>query len=183
MDRRFAGTRGSSPRGRGSQGIVERNAAREGFIPAWAGQPNCLVPIYCSNAVHPRVGGAALGVHSIADRGSGSSPRGRGSPDARRKRRRVCGFIPAWAGQPLITPAGRLARRVHPRVGGAAVVGDVSQAIYSGSSPRGRGSPGNAYRADAPERFIPAWAGQPRHSSRHRSTSTVHPRVGGAAWN
>jgi len=94
------GSRGSSPRGRGSLGIAVTAAIAVGFIPAWAGQPKkneCV----SERAVHPRVGGAARQAKSARSRLRGSSPRGRGSPEdcSREQRRRR--FIPAWAGQPI----------------------------------------------------------------------------------
>ena len=50
---------GSSPRGRGSQCMKDVLWRRDGFIPAWAGQPVELSRTTPLHRVHPRVGGAA----------------------------------------------------------------------------------------------------------------------------
>ena len=49
----------------------------------------------------------------------------------------------------------------------------------NGSSPRGRGTLVHHRQHGAPDRFIPAWAGNARIRSRWSVISPVHPRVGG----
>ena len=90
---------------------------------------------------------------------AGSSPRGRGKPDWRRRRSLGAGLIPAWAGKTRgpWRPGRRI--RAHPRVGGENNSTVSSGQTRSGSSPRGRGK-----RSDPP---LGTWP------------SAAHPRVGG----
>ncbi len=49
-----------------------------------------------------------------------------------------------------------------------------------GLSPRGRGNRLGKTAISAPNRSIPAWAGQPRVSTNRKNGGRVYPRVGGA---
>ena len=115
----------------------------------------------------------------------GSSPRGRGTrltdfPYQPRTR-----IIPAWAGNtpeffgiPDVTPD-------HPRVGGEHFVKQSGPLLWSGSSPRGRGTQCCRSDAGASRRIIPAWAGNTSPVSLgagntyQASPMPDHPRVGG----
>ena len=69
---------------------------------------------------------------------------------------------------------------VYPRVGGATLGLRSWRRIGMGLSPRGRGNQRIVSHVEAPERSIPAWAGQPPTRSLVRRRSKVYPRVGGA---
>ena len=74
-----SGTRGLSPRGRGSHDADDRSVIHDGSIPAWAGEP---CPSHCramTQGVYPRVGGGARHADALDQRNQGLSPRGRGS--------------------------------------------------------------------------------------------------------
>ena len=48
---------GSSPRGRGKRGQVERPLQSAGLIPAWAGKTSSQPTALLMTRAHPRVGG------------------------------------------------------------------------------------------------------------------------------
>ena len=191
---------GSSPRGRGTRGLIPAPYSLTRFIPARAG-----------NARDGMV------VRILAD---GSSPRGRGTPDRRAGPRLSRRFIPARAGNAPFCWRTMRTCSVHPRAGGERA-GEVSSGVgESGSSPRGRGTrsglgsrmgcpgfiparAGNALIAawrpvstfgssprgrgtlrpardhQIQERFIPARAGNAARRYRRPRLSPVHPRAGG----
>ena len=170
---------GSSPRGRGTQQRILRLDYVHRFIPAWAGNTRQAQSIPRKCAVHPRVGGEHLCSSASTSPDTGSSPRGRGTPDvigvAHDSRR----FIPAWAGNTPVRRGSRRRRTVHPRVGGEHRQVHRTDRRQGGSSPRGRGThPGPRGRGPR-RRFIPALAGNTRTRASPWWPRTVHPRVGG----
>ena len=175
----IAAAAGSSPRGRGTPLLAVGHAHVDRFIPAWAGNTNIQHQLVTIVPVHPRVGGEHRMMPDSNISNTGSSPRGRGtlsfSSIAGPPRR----FIPAWAGNTAARSdrAGRVP--VHPRVGGEHV-GEIDlRGDYTGSSPRGRGTP-LMHEADGViQRFIPAWAGNTGPPTERCSRTPVHPRVGG----
>ena len=70
------------------------------------------------SSVHPRVGGEHDLMYFEHARHTGSSPRGRGTPQP--EPRPPCGirFIPEWAGNTVEQRERRIRPPVHPRVGG-----------------------------------------------------------------
>ena len=150
---------GSSPRGRGT-----RNARLTREVAA---------------SVHPRVGGEHAMPRATWASDSGSSPRGRGTRSARLRGSSRARFIPAWAGNTACCQYGSGHVPVHPRVGGEHIPGPGSLDEFSGSSPRGRGTPRHGQRLGRDRRFIPAWAGNTSAMPPARTPRSVHPRVGG----
>ena len=156
---------GSSPRGRGTRHPRGCHTLASRFIPAWAGNTLQVTGDYARRPVHPRVGGE----HGHPDcRGGskmGSSPRGRGTRQASRSCRRVCRFIPAWAGNTYLDLITDNKFPVHPRVGGEHRC--LVSALFrsSGSSPRGRGTHTMNDTTPKQQRFIPAWAGNTTYPS------------------
>ena len=69
---------GSSPRGRGKLGVVLRQAALPGLIPAWAGKTKKSTSCAAFSQAHPRVGGENPPGKLAPTAPEGSSPRGRG---------------------------------------------------------------------------------------------------------
>ena len=94
---------GSSPRGRGTEGALERGDDGQRFIPAWAGHGSRRVITEAAKSVHPRVGGARLYQQARALREAGSSPRGRGTEEPHLRVDVEWRFIPAWAGHGCCT--------------------------------------------------------------------------------
>ena len=113
----------------------------------------------------------------------GLSPRGRGNPLGPLGYYLADGSIPAWAGQPIASPAVPKTLPVYPRVGGATHPDCEECQATTGLSPRGRGNPIPATSERFIRRSIPAWAGQPATSPDLRSAPEVYPRVGGATVN
>ena len=150
---------GSSPRGRGTLSRRTLAGADLRFIPAWAGNtdpdPVDLDPV------------------------DGSSPRGRGTRGVRAADREADRFIPAWAGNTRACCHPPCTATVHPRVGGEHFLMLTSSVEYSGSSPRGRGTLRGWHKGADGVRFIPAWAGNTSRQRASRTSSAVHPRVGG----
>ena len=130
---------GSSPRGRGKHKYVGYRGGRPGLIPAWAGKTASTYRAQSAPGAHPRVGGENAGSNRGANRGLGSSPRGRGKHATAPEVALMGRLIPAWAGKTRL--ATKRARRstAHPRVGGENQLCWSSSSLMPGSSPRGRG--------------------------------------------
>ena len=152
---------------------------QERVIPAWAG--NTIGSPYRRGRLsgHPRVGGE----HRVSEEGvwstNGSSPRGRGTLDATAADKRFERVIPAWAGNTLTIPSLGTAKTGHPRVGGEHEFWINVRCRFSGSSPRGRGTPWAKPSERQERRVIPAWAGNTRLVPKAATPSSGHPRVGG----
>jgi len=109
----------------------------------------------------------------------GSSPRGRGTGLPGLPMGIQFRFIPAWAGNGPGHNHRQAGKAVHPRVGGERPSPSPLHFPPTGSSPRGRGTVKDVPGRDAPERFIPAWAGNGSGPKMMTSNCPVHPRVGG----
>ena len=91
---------GLSPRVRGNPYGYRARRAREGSIPACAGEPDRGASAPGPDWVYPRVcGGTFIASPRLGAR-RGLSPRVRGNPRGRREDRRDPGSIPACAGEP-----------------------------------------------------------------------------------
>ena len=151
--------RGSSPRLRGTRGCDQHDRAERRFIPAPAGNTGPLPVLHVHPAVHPR----ACGEHAAQDTqirgGSGSSPRLRGTRQARQADDGPRRFIPAPAGN---TPSHchlPEAGPVHPRACGEHIGDGDGLVLTDGSSPRLRGTQPLRSLLLGHPRFIPAPAG------------------------
>ena len=92
---------GLSPRVRGNPAVRARDAAREGSIPACAGEPIRTRSLQNLYEVYPRVcGGTRITRRRIRPRRAGLSPRVRGNRAGIRRGRCRPGSIPACAGEP-----------------------------------------------------------------------------------
>ena len=171
---------GLSPRGRGNHRFAVQCIQSFRSIPAWAGQPIPAFAMGLGGEVYPRVGGATLGLFWPLLLARGLSPRGRGNRRGGDGLGKTARSIPAWAGQPSLTPT-RLPRSgVYPRVGGATSVSSPRAPDRRGLSPRGRGNHDGARQHHCQGGSIPAWAGQPEAPATKEMLVTVYPRVGGA---
>ena len=112
-----------------------------------------------TGTVHPRVGGEHTRPAPASSGKSGSSPRGRGTPEFNSDSQESNRFIPAWAGNTRSATLDYGARTVHPRVGGEHNDTLFAALEAAGSSPRGRGTLTFSVPELVPNRFIPAWAG------------------------
>ena len=93
-----ASREGSSPLARGTHALIARAEAREGLIPARAGNTSSLILMLSDVRAHPR----PCGEHTPHKRGfnteAGSSPPVRGAPVTSSSPRVRIGLIPARAG-------------------------------------------------------------------------------------
>ena len=112
-------------------------------------------------------------------REAGSSPRGRGKHYLALSTRTFGRLIPAWAGKTELPPGVEIWESAHPRVGGENLKAPPRPDSIFGSSPRGRGKPGELARRVGDAGLIPAWAGKTCRTSATASSRAAHPRVGG----
>ena len=129
--------------------------------------------------VHPRMRGERDYTARPEEVRHGSSPHARGTqvvaaPDFRDRR-----FIPACAGNALLTPMYCAVAPVHPRIRGERSITSMAKAKSCGSSPHTRGTPGRRVRSDGPQRFIPAYAGNAHRLPPVVCSAKVHPRIRG----
>ena len=90
---------GSSPRGRGKRMVTLPRLPAFRLIPAWAGKTGLSGGCDSCSRAHPRVGGENDSTMVVVARAAGSSPRGRGKPQARDRHAVFRRLIPAWAGK------------------------------------------------------------------------------------
>ena len=89
---------GSSPRMRGTRGVVSTCLLYVGIIPAYAGNTYPHSDHVTRPRDHPRVCGEHMNVASPSGNTLGSSPRMRGTPDSSNLSFFSVGIIPAYAG-------------------------------------------------------------------------------------
>ena len=89
---------GSSPRMRGTRGILSRGSPSHGIIPAYAGNTSLPNVFAILTRDHPRVCGEHGVMSGVRVHTTGSSPRMRGTPLGGFDRMTLRGIIPAYAG-------------------------------------------------------------------------------------
>ena len=161
VDMMQAGFKGPSPRGRGNRMDRFKSIDSEGTIPAWAGEPACRSSASTGGKDHPRVGGGTEQFPACRRQMQGPSPRGRGNRFQNGAWSAPSRTIPAWAGEPNRRWGGRHDTGDHPRVGVGTALSAPAPGAIEGPSPRGRGNRQQARVFPAPDRTIPAWAGEP----------------------
>ena len=170
---------GLSPRVRGNLGGTPVAACSLRSIPACAGEPLAGGLAAAIARVYPRVcGGTSFCVRPL-DGGNGLSPRVRGNRAGLSCGVPAPGSIPACAGEPYILMPAPAEGRVYPRVCGGTCPLDKQGGVPGGLSPRVRGNPDAAGRADCPAGSIPACAGEPAASYHWAFRFSVYPRVCG----
>ena len=132
---------GLSPRVRGNPLLVNVDPARQGSIPACAGEPSLPARRRKSWTVYPRVCGGTLDRHRRNDGDDGLSPRVRGNRFQRRRSWRRRRSIPACAGEPPRAWKGSRTPGVYPRVCGGTLAVATGGFRLMGLSPRVRGNP------------------------------------------
>ena len=133
-------TEGLSPRRRGNRIRSAQGIAREGPIPAQAGEPRSCTTFSRPTKAYPRAGGGTAVMTPPPSSSGGLSPRRRGN---RSTMTEWCTWrrpIPAQAGEPCRIRRRRGVRWAYPRAGGGTgefgFRGDAGQ----GLSPRRRGN-------------------------------------------
>ena len=149
------------------------------FIPACAGNSRPSYSSVRKTSVHPRVCGEQ-GCRFIEHWSvSGSSPRVRGTVSYVGGSQTTKRFIPACAGNSSWCDLCWSCAPVHPRVCGEQGDCVMCHLVFSGSSPRVRGT-ANLDKSDRDiVRFIPACAGNSGDRARFDVQTAVHPRVCG----
>ena len=170
---------GSSPRGRGKHGMDLQAVRVLRLIPARAGKTTFRSRTHSNVKAHPRAGGENRPAARTRLRQCGSSPRGRGKQHPDKRRASGHGLIPARAGKTTCTGRSSPSQPAHPRAGGENFRDTLMPALWSGSSPRGRGKRGRSCTPDGTSRLIPARAGKTTWCHAWRRPATAHPRAGG----
>ena len=167
---------GSSPRARGTRFWDPDQDVTHRFIPAGAGNASARARYGHLTPVHPRGRGERL--FSSPHRASltGSSPRARGTHEARSADSATVRFIPAGAGNANQHRASAAARAVHPRGRGERGSAVHTGTHHRGSSPRARGTRLRDGVRGVRMRFIPAGAGNAARNAGRGSRPSVHPR-------
>ena len=158
-------SRGSPPRGRGKDFLVEHWLFSQGITPAWAGKRSEEDPAHAEQKDHPRVGGEKVvttGKHKGYYLTKGSPPRGRGKALEGVALSAAHGITPAWAGKSSALVYRPLWSRDHPRVGGEKSISAPSFSPGTGSPPRGRGKADSGLQEVSSYGITPAWAGKSR---------------------
>ena len=132
-----------------------------------------------ATTVHPRACGEQSTRRFERCYAYGSSPRLRGTATHCERRRVLTRFIPALAGNRLISPLAEALYAVHPRACGEQAAKGHGSGVFHGSSPRLRGT-GICHQEKATkQRFIPALAGNRKGLYRREINRPVHPRACG----
>ena len=153
---------GSSPRVRGTRRPRSPRRTRRRFIPARAGNTTGVLSRRARRTVHPRACGEHAAPSWRAAPWPGSSPRVRGTRDARRRHRLPERFIPARAGNTAARRGVPAPGAVHPRACGEHSEELTAASEGAGSSPRVRGTHPQGAPDSGDHRFIPARAGNTR---------------------
>ena len=171
--------RGSSPRGRGKLRAQDWRAYHGRLIPARAGKTSSASWRLTAWAAHPRAGGENAVVCIASPCSLGSSPRGRGKPEAKRRELTRFRLIPARAGKTTQYLRPLHWFPAHPRAGGENQVAGNVVLTVDGSSPRGRGKRRNHNHAVSATGLIPARAGKTERNACYGPRMPAHPRAGG----
>ena len=170
---------GSSPRSRGTLINPAEFPRRFRLIPAFAGNTTATTTAASLRPAHPRVRGEHIDEGRAARGERGSSPRSRGTPDARYHRVPAGRLIPAFAGNTGCSSPGRCRVAAHPRVRGEHAADAEAAVLVYGSSPRSRGTLPTGNAVKSVQRLIPAFAGNTNRGRRRESPASAHPRVRG----
>ena len=173
------GRAGLSPRVRGNLVLAAAGGNGVGSIPACAGEPTTAGPFTRRWTVYPRVcGGTSHSGHCRLCH-PGLSPRVRGNQSGPAPHFLRVGSIPACAGEPIRTPAGRSTGKVYPRVCGGTNQRKGNRTLEEGLSPRVRGNLQVRIGQSVKMGSIPACAGEPFRVVPRSEMAQVYPRVCG----
>ena len=120
---------GSSPRVRGTQTHRRLDRMRYRFIPARAGNTLSSQNACVMVAVHPRACGEHTPLSRHLPATGGSSPRVRGTLEARIRQLEAQRFIPARAGNTKLQLDGTVGVTVHPRACGEHAIHNPSNVL------------------------------------------------------
>ena len=152
------------------------------FIPAHAGNRIASAGTNTVMTVHPRACGEQVLSAEVRRCPGGSSPRMRGTEAAQAMPQTNPRFIPAHAGNSLVSRSISALAAVHPRACGEQKPNAYQNRIQFGSSPRMRGTVVADGVVGGHVRFIPAHAGNRCGGVVVRWIMSVHPRACGEQW-
>ena len=170
---------GLSPRVRGNRHSSKARRSTTGTIPACAGEPPLAMYAPDRYRDYPRVCGGTVPPADDRQHDMGLSPRVRGNHGECRRHPPVLRTIPACAGEPPASSTGKVAKWDYPRVCGGTCALMLGSDILTGLSPRVRGNPVRQALASAPDRTIPACAGEPLTAPLREGVCQDYPRVCG----
>ena len=160
--RRRSAPLGSSPQARGTLPVSHTSRLFVRFIPAGAGNTR---PSQCQcrrRPVHPRRRGEHRDDFTASACVAGSSPQARGTHGREAVGTPVQRFIPAGAGNTVMSTRTMHKNSVHPRRRGEHMIPQIENSRELGSSPQARGTLNSFRDKLASKRFIPAGAGNTR---------------------
>ena len=152
-------------------------------IPACAGEPARRHGTGRSCWVYPRVCGGTTESANFGLWRGGLSPRVRGNPKEPACPSPDTRSIPACAGEPQHSHPPADVHKVYPRVCGGTGGHTKAARPGAGLSPRVRGNQYGRKAPSAPNRSIPACAGEPRPPLPQANTGWVYPRVCGGTYD
>ena len=170
---------GSSPRLRGTERWRSILGYPDRFIPALAGNGQLRNLQRSRHPVHPRACGERMPFFELSWPACGSSPRLRGTAPTPAESEHLLRFIPALAGNGMLSVWCRVALTVHPRACGERLFPVNPNPVLIGSSPRLRGTDPTVYHSGTIHRFIPALAGNGSNFRSETRMPAVHPRACG----
>ena len=171
---------GLSPHARGNLALSSKPSSSAGPIPACAGQPLQTRQTTQRLRAYPRMRGATDYTDWPRMYDVGLSPHARGNLQQRVHDLRVCGPIPACAGQPHTGASPVRSRGAYPRMRGATPAESQKNRARGGLSPHARGNPWPPFWIADTKGPIPACAGQPNCCSVSRFMIRAYPRMRGA---
>ena len=177
--RNLSGREGLSPHTRGNLRGPDREAARNGSIPAHTGEPWSLRIPPSPLRVYPRTHGGTRLPGLVRDDVEGLSPHTRGNraPPSNVHQRR--GSIPAHTGEPSTCPSPASALKVYPRTHGGTLASARATGPARGLSPHTRGNRMADDRVRELRGSIPAHTGEPGRAASEAAGLRVYPRTHG----
>ena len=164
---------------RGNHIDIGKNGLQRRPIPAYAGEPPCVVATPKRVRAYPRVCGGTVFVAVMRLLFWGLSPRMRGNLRKSIFMCSGCGPIPAYAGEPMQPTQVLPFQGAYPRVCGGTVIEHAKWWRVVGLSPRMRGNRLWPQGQDTGAGPIPAYAGEPFIRHRQLRISGAYPRVCG----
>ncbi len=171
-----AGFSGLSPLARGTPCHSAAAGRRDRFIPAGAGNTECVPPGWPATAVYPRWRGEHMPASICCSLMSGLSPLARGTPACRGTAFPGTRFIPAGAGNTACGLGNSGPYTVYPRWRGEHIEYKLHVRFTDGLSPLARGTLRRKVRNQRRKRFIPAGAGNTLRLPRREPQRPVYPR-------
>ena len=172
---------GLSPPTRGILARSQGETFPDRSIPAYAGDPRQEQSVSRAARVYPRLRGGSEPNHNTENKPKGLSPPTRGIPVLWPLCALAARSIPAYAGDPIPSPAEPQPRGVYPRLRGGSARWRPIPPARQGLSPPTRGIPRYPARFVGVLGSIPAYAGDPPTTCYRIAALKVYPRLRGGS--